>query len=161
MLIYQPLKPLVLTGIRALSRSRKGVIRNQEPLHYFVLNTSKPRKKPLRKDPEFSSSASGQRLPAPLDMLLVRSSTKSFDLVTIVFKQQNGEHTLLCDMTFISYTTNLLLPTRDDSKNCFPPLKDTSNLSPRQNLKLSHYFSCHFVSQFLRNTTILCQFMHL
>ena len=70
-------------------------------------------------------------------MLLVQSSTKSFDLVTVVFEQQNGEHTSLYDMTFISYMTNLLLPTRDDSKNCFPPLKDTLNLSPRRNLKFN------------------------
>ena len=70
-------------------------------------------------------------------MLLVRSSTKLFDLVTIIFEQENGEHTLLCDMTFISYITNLLLPKQDDSNNCFPPLKDTLNLSPRRNLKFN------------------------
>ena len=70
-------------------------------------------------------------------MLLVQSSTKLFDLVTIVFKQDYGEHKSLCDMTFISYMTKLHLPKRDDSGKCFPPLKDTSNLSPRRNLKFN------------------------
>ena len=70
-------------------------------------------------------------------MLLVRSSTKSFDLVMFVFEQGNGEQKLLCDMTFISYMTKLQLPKQDNSSNCFPPLKDTSNLSPRRNLKFN------------------------
>ena len=67
--------------------------------------------------------------------MLFRS--KSFDLVTIVFEQENGEHKSLCNMTFISYMTKLHLPKQDDSSNCFLPLKDTSNLSPRQNLKFN------------------------
>ena len=70
-------------------------------------------------------------------MFLVQSSTKSFDLVMVVFEQENGEHKTICNMTFISYMTKMQFPKRDDSINCFPPLKDTSNLSPRRILKFN------------------------
>ena len=104
----------------------------------MIWNTVKTSKEATTKQARYLLQCQRIKELAQLDMFHILSSSKLFDMVTFVFRQVDGVDTTVCNMIFLLFMTKIQIPAESDRFiDSFPPLKDNSNLSPRQILKFN------------------------